>query len=99
MTDNLVVFPGVADIEKPVELQAVPNVIRILEECLEEAQAGKIESIAIAISRPWKGINCRFSETGDAGRILGAMALLRHRMLIALERDDEEELEPTKEPA
>lgn len=78
---KLVKFKPLIDISKA-------SAIDTLKEALKEAQAGDVTSVAIAVVRPTGAINCSRSDTHDIGRLLGAIALLNHRALLATEKDE-----------
>lgn len=66
--------------------QCIRNSIETLESALEEARAGRVVAVAIAVLRPKGEINVGHSDTADVGRLLGAISLLQWRLLNNLER-------------
>ena len=58
--------------------------IEVLERLLGLARSGKITSLAVGYVTPMGGIDAYFSE-GNACGLLGSVALLQHRLLVACE--------------
>lgn len=58
------------------------SVIETLETALEQARAGDIRSIAIAVVRPSGSCNAAWSDCNDvAAPLVGAVALLQKRLI------------------
>ena len=68
------------------------SAIETLEMVLQQAKAGDISEVAIAFVRPNSAINCFVSDNtmGNAGLILGAVAMLQYRLSKMLDDEDGE---------
>jgi translation elongation factor EF-1alpha len=62
--------------------------IETLQEALRQAKQGDVVAVGIAVVRPTGAVNCSRSETDDVARLLGAVALLNHRTLVATENEE-----------
>lgn len=61
------------------------SVIETLEAALEEAKAGKIRGVAIAVVRPDMALNTSWSDSDAAAPLVGAVALLQKRIVQSLD--------------
>jgi hypothetical protein len=61
------------------------SVIETLEDALEDAKAGNIRSVAIAVVRPDLALNACWSDSDSAAPLIGAVALLQKRLIEALD--------------
>jgi len=72
---------------RPVEI--VQTVIERLEMILEEARAGRISAVAIAVVTDNGATNCAWSETDDVGKLLASVARLQHKINVKIDETNE----------
>lgn len=60
--------------------KVVHSVIERLEAALEQAKAGKISAIAIAVVMDDDAMNCAWSDSENVGLLVGSVARLQHRL-------------------
>jgi hypothetical protein len=60
------------------------SVVFILEDLLEEARAGKIQAVGVAIIRPDLSMHSSWSES-HAAVLLGGISVLQHRVIESLD--------------
>lgn len=61
------------------------SVIETLETTLEQARAGDVVAVGIAVLRPSGAGNAGFSDSDNCIGLLGAVEILRHRLLNSIE--------------
>jgi hypothetical protein len=62
------------------------STIETIEEALRQAKAGEVIAVGIAVVRPLGSINTAFSDTDNCAALIGAAALLQHRIVVATEK-------------
>lgn len=64
-------------------VEPVPEVVETLERLLERARSGELREVAIASREIGRSIaTAHIGETDDLWRLLGALRLLEHRIII-----------------
>lgn len=63
------------------------SVIETLEKVLEDAREGNVTAVGIAVVRPNGTVNTAFSQSDQAGALLGSVSLLQARMINAVETE------------
>lgn len=58
------------------------HTVELLEEALEEARAGKIQEVAMAVVYSEGGSGWRHSSSPDLATLIGAAAILSHKLLL-----------------
>lgn len=72
------------------------DIVKVLENALNDARAGKIMSVAIATVTTDRHGEYRWSEGDDAMALVGSIQRLLHRINVALDEDISEiEEDPT----
>src|SRR5258708_5124145 len=73
---------------KPRPCPFKESVLETLKEVLEEAEAGNVNAVVVAVVRPNGAITCNSSEGETVGLMVGALALAQHSLLAATEREE-----------
>ena len=81
-----------------VPFEPLPNpyqesAVKVLKGILEDAEAGKIASVFIATMGPCGGTGGNWSECDDTALMLGAVEMVKHRMINQMDEDEPEEPE------
>ena len=62
-----------------------PDVVGLLEEWLSRAKDGKLHAVAIAAVHPDGAVSTDWSAGGRLIGVIGAVAILNHRVMMAVE--------------
>lgn len=74
---------------KVVPKRKYPDVVACLRSVMDEAKAGDVSSVAVAVVRPNGFINAMFSESDNAPGMMGAVSLLQHRLIRQAEDEND----------